>query len=287
MSSEPKPVDLMPSDLHGKCVLVTGGTRGIGLATGLAFGRLGAQVTLTHRWGSADEDELRAAFAEAGAPPPDIVESDTGHPEDLDELLAHLAERHEGVEVYVPNVAFAPVVRGLEDYQRRGLLRGIEYTAWPLVEGTLAIHRRFGRYPRYVVGLTSAGPTSLFVNYDMAAAAKAVLETLARYLDYRLFEEDCRVNLLCPRWVETASLSATFGEGFADFVARFPTPNPFVSPEEVGDAAVALCSGFMDGVSGQVLTLDHGAGFQDNFMRLYADFLQTETPSTRPDRSNP
>ena len=38
-----------------KVVLVTGGTRGIGLACGLAFGRLGASVYLTHRWGSADE----------------------------------------------------------------------------------------------------------------------------------------------------------------------------------------------------------------------------------------
>ena len=74
--------------LAGRCVLVTGGTRGIGLATGLAFGRLGASAVLTHRWGSADEDAIRVAFAEAGAPEPDIVEADAGHGPDLDALLA-------------------------------------------------------------------------------------------------------------------------------------------------------------------------------------------------------
>ena len=48
----------MWNDFAGRAVLVTGGTRGIGLATGLAFGELGAAVTLTHKWGSVDEDDL-------------------------------------------------------------------------------------------------------------------------------------------------------------------------------------------------------------------------------------
>ena len=55
----------MLNDLRGKTVLITGGTRGIGLATGLAFGREGAVCTLTHRWGSADENDIRRRFREA------------------------------------------------------------------------------------------------------------------------------------------------------------------------------------------------------------------------------
>ena len=54
----------MINDYNGKAVLVTGGTMGIGLATGLAFGRNGAQVYLTHAWGSADEDEVRRIMIE-------------------------------------------------------------------------------------------------------------------------------------------------------------------------------------------------------------------------------
>ena len=50
----------MWNDFRGKAVLVTGGTRGIGLATGLAFGRRGADVTLTYKWGAEDEDAIRA-----------------------------------------------------------------------------------------------------------------------------------------------------------------------------------------------------------------------------------
>ena len=41
----------MFTDYRDKVVLITGGTKGIGLACGLAFARQGAQVVLTHRWG--------------------------------------------------------------------------------------------------------------------------------------------------------------------------------------------------------------------------------------------
>ena len=45
-----------------KIVLITGGTQGLGKAIGFEFAALGATTYLTHRWGSADEDELRAEF---------------------------------------------------------------------------------------------------------------------------------------------------------------------------------------------------------------------------------
>ena len=53
---------LLKNDLTNKAVIITGGTDGIGRACGLLFARHGAHVYLTHRWGSADEDELKAAF---------------------------------------------------------------------------------------------------------------------------------------------------------------------------------------------------------------------------------
>ncbi|MCZ7679270.1 MAG: hypothetical protein M5U28_11140 [Sandaracinaceae bacterium] len=83
----------MLNDLRGKAVVITGGTMGIGLATGLAFGREGASVTLTHKWGSADEDEIRALFREAGAPEPRIVQADAGNDDDTLELLEALKAR--------------------------------------------------------------------------------------------------------------------------------------------------------------------------------------------------
>lgn len=263
----------MWNDLRGKAILITGGTMGIGLDTGLAFGRRGAICTLTQRWGSADEAEVRRAFEAVGAPPPYIVDADVASADDTQALLEQLRSRHEAIEVFVSNVAFAPLVRGLDDYQVRGLLRGIEYSAWPLVSHTLAIRERFGRFPRYVVGLSSNGVDGYLPNYDMVAASKAVLETLCRYLAQRLFDEDVRVNIVRARPVRTASMRATLGEDFAELCERLEMPDSLVTAREVADFVLALCSGLMDAVRGQVLTVDHGSTFCDNTMRLHAEAI--------------
>ena len=261
----------MINDLRGKAVIITGGTMGIGLATGLAFGREGAHVTLTHRWGSADEDEIRAKFREAGAPEPSIVEADAGRDEDTIALLEDIKKRHDRVEAFISNVSFAHVVKGLQDYEARALYRSIEYSAWPMFAYARHMEKIFGRWPRYVVGLSSGGPDWFYKNYDFVAASKAVMETLCRYMSYRKFDEDVRINVVRSRLVRTESLRATFGRDFEEFAERFNMKRQFISCEEVAGSILALCSGLMDGMSGQVLMVDRGTTFFDNLMRIYEE----------------
>jgi NAD(P)-dependent dehydrogenase (short-subunit alcohol dehydrogenase family) len=261
----------MTTHLNGKTVLITGGTMGIGLATGLAFGRQGARCVLTHKWGTADEDDVRGAFAAAGAPEPLIVQADVANPDDTDTLLAAIRAEGDQVEAFVSNVSVGLVVKDFEDYEKRSLFKSIEYSTWPMVEYTRRIKSVFGRYPRYVVGLSSGGPDAFYKNYDFVAASKAVMETLCRYLNYRLFDEDIRINVVRSRLVRTESLRATFGRDFEVFAERFNMERQFIGCEEVANAILALCSGLMDGVSGQVIMVDRGTSFFDNLMRLYEE----------------
>ncbi|MGC4083045.1 MAG: SDR family oxidoreductase [Vicinamibacterales bacterium] len=120
------------------------------------------------------------------------------------------------------------------------------------------------------MGLSSCGADTLHVHYDFVAASKAVLETLCRYLHYRLRDEDVRVNVVRTRFVATESLAATFGDAFEPFVRRVE-PDVFSEPAEVGDAVFAVCSGLFDALGGQVLTVDRGAGLDENFSRLFVE----------------
>jgi NAD(P)-dependent dehydrogenase (short-subunit alcohol dehydrogenase family) len=259
------------ADYRGKAVLVTGGTAGIGLATGLAFGRRGASCTLTYRFGTADEDAVRAAFREAGAPEPDIVQADAGRDEDTAALLARMKERHASIEALIVNVSNALVTHSLDDYDKRGLLKSVEAGAWPLVSYTRQSRSVFGAYPRYIIGMSSTGPDHFAVGYDFVAASKSVMETLCRYMCYRLHGEDVRINVLRSRSVKTAAFESTFGKEFCEFAARFCDERHFLTPDEVGEAALALASGLMDGVNGQVVTVDRGTTFFDDLMRLYEE----------------
>lgn len=260
----------MLNDLTGKAVLITGGTKGLGLGTALAFAARGARCTLTNRWGSADEEELRARFAAVGGAAPAIVEADAASAEDTESLIAELRKQHDGVEVFVSNVSFAQIVKSTDDYKSRYLMRSIEYSVWPTFAYLEEIKKQFGRYPRYVIGMSSIGPDAYVSNYDFVAGSKALLETLMRYWNYRMRGEDCRVNVVRAALVRTDSLEATMGAECVPFIERID-PRMFVTPEQVGSVILALCSGLMDGVSGQVVTVDRGVAFSDNAMRLFGE----------------
>ena len=94
---------------------------------------------------------------------------------------------------------------------------------------------------------------------------------MCRYLSYRLREEDISINVLRTLGVRTDAFETTFGEELSDFMLRLIPEQRLIGTEEVADAALALCSGMLDGIRGQVITVDRGAVFADNITRLYQE----------------
>jgi NAD(P)-dependent dehydrogenase (short-subunit alcohol dehydrogenase family) len=257
-------------DFRGRTALITGGTMGIGLETAVALAERGARCAVTYKWGTADEDEVYRRFADKGAPKPLIIRADVGSADDTNVLMEELRREWEQVDIFVSNASVALVVKDVKDYSFKAFSRAMEYTAWPMFAYTSQIRECFGRYPRYVIAMSSRGPDSYAKGYDFVASSKAAMETMCRYMSYRLYDEDIRINVIRAGAVRTMSLRDTFGD-FEEFARKFMRDELYIDAKEVSNCVVALCSGLLDGMRGQVLTVDRGQSFLDNLMRLYDD----------------
>jgi NAD(P)-dependent dehydrogenase (short-subunit alcohol dehydrogenase family) len=244
-------------DFRGDGVIVTGGTRGLGKALGIEFSRAGATVYLTHRWSSVNEDELRAEFVREGLATPHIIESDASDPAAARALMDLVSTQPGRLVALVSNVAFAQVVGDVRDLKRSSLELSLRYSTWPILDLLHAAKETLDYYPRYALAISTDGGEICHPGYDMVGIAKAALEALCRYLALHLRRDGVRVNAVRCGPLDTASSRATFGDALldSDLPAR---EGLLLEPRAVARACVALCSGLMDSVTGQVITVDEG-----------------------------
>ena len=261
-------------DYQGKAVLITGGTRGIGLATALAFARRGARTYLTYRWGTADEAELKGFFSRENLTLPVLIEADAAQEPEMRAALERIAQDVGQIDVFISNVCVSMLGGDLESHSGRSMIRSLEYSSFPFVSYLLAIKKQFGSYPKYALATSSDGPDRYLPKYHYVAVAKAVLETFARYMATHLQAEGTKVNVLRTRGVVTESYKDVFGDRAVAMTKAFSEYE--ITPEEVADTIYSLCSGLFDSLSGQVVTLDKGAGFADNLLSL-GDRLSTNS----------
>jgi NAD(P)-dependent dehydrogenase (short-subunit alcohol dehydrogenase family) len=245
-------------NFNGDAVIITGGTRGLGKALGLEFSRAGATVYLTHRWGSVPASDLRAEFERAGVAAPHVVESDVSDPDAARALMEEVAQHSERLLAIISNVAFAQIVDDVSELRRSSLELSLRYSTWPLIDLLHAAKHTLGHYPRYAIAISTDGGAVCHPGYDMVGIAKAALETLCRYLALHLRGDGVRVNAVRCGPLDTASSRATFGDALLDTDLAGRT-GMLLDARSVARACVALCSGLMDSVTGQVIVVDEGA----------------------------
>jgi NAD(P)-dependent dehydrogenase (short-subunit alcohol dehydrogenase family) len=242
-------------DLTGRVAIVTGGTRGIGLAIAEGLVAAGAKVAVASRKADACEavaERLRATGGDAIGVPTHM-----GDLESVNHLVDVTVEQHGRLDIVVNNAANAltlPFGQLTADAWEKSLgtnLRGPVF----LVERALPHLKESGNAA--ILNVISAG-AFLFSPYTaMYAASKAGLMAMTRSMASVFAEYGIRVNALAPGTVDTDMVRANTPEKVesmkkASFMRRAADPDEMVGP------ALLLCSDAGSFITGQVLIVDGG-----------------------------
>jgi 3-oxoacyl-[acyl-carrier protein] reductase len=230
--------------------LVTGGSRGLGLAIARALARDGLEVIAT--W-ARDEDAARTAGREIGRLPISLVRSDATAAADV----AVLFERAGPIDVVVHAAGFTRdrLLLTMTDADFDDLL-AVHVTGAALASRRalpVMCARGWGRIV-YVVSPTAIVGRRGQSNY---AAAKSALVGLARALAREVGGAGVTVNCVCAGLVDTALTADIDPAVRAELLSAIPLGRPG-TPEEIAALVAFVCSDRARYVTGQVLSADGG-----------------------------
>src|SRR6266576_4071408 len=247
-------------DFKGEVVVVTGGSRGLGLEIAHAFGQAGAKVVITARreqWLKEAENFLTDQGITVDAFICDVADSAS-----VEQLVQQTLQKNSKIDVLVNNA---------------GLTWGAPAETMPLerwqqvidanITGTFLMSQAIGRHmlerkKGAIVNVASiAGLGGGQLNTVGYNASKAAVINLTRALAVEWADRGIRVNCIAPGMFPTRMTEAVIERGEAIYNATTPMGR-IGKPEELAPTVLFLASEGASYITGQVIPIDGGRSAQ-------------------------
>jgi NAD(P)-dependent dehydrogenase (short-subunit alcohol dehydrogenase family) len=247
----------MATDLHGKTAIITGASRGIGLATAQALASAGANVVLTsRRQDAADEAAAQIAGSAIGV---------AAHAADEDQARRCVdvaMARFGSVDILVNNAGTNPGFGPLVEQGHPQFTKIVDVNLWaPLLWTGLAAKVWMGEHGGSVINISSVGALRHETGLGLYNITKAALIYLTDQLALELSPK-IRVNAVAPGVVRTR-LSEVLWKDHEPKVAASTALHRIGEPTDVATAVVFLASDAAAWITGETMMIDGGQRLGD------------------------
>jgi NAD(P)-dependent dehydrogenase (short-subunit alcohol dehydrogenase family) len=239
-------------DLKGRTAIVTGASRGIGLAISERLAGAGANVVLTARkQESAEEAAARVGHGSVGV---------GAHAADEDSARACVdlaLERFGGVDILINNAGTNPAYGQLIDQDHARFNKIFDVNLWaPLLWTSLVVKSWMGEHGGAIVNTASIGGMHQSPGMGMYNATKAALIHVTKQLALELSPR-VRVNAICPGVVRTR-LAEALWKDHEDPLAASIALGRIGEPVDVAEAVAFLVSDGASWITGETMVIDGG-----------------------------